>query len=371
MMFVGAHSARWRPRALGVPGASPASPASARCDQQRNVRNAGVRAMMPTSQKRSMRLNSLPVGVLWASASASAVETDVDPKIIDGKAMARQVEDELAAEVTHMKETNGLVPGLAVIIVGERKDSQTYVRAKRKACERVGIASFGYDLPEATTQHDLEVLIEQLNVRADVHGILVQLPLPSHIDSEVVLDKISYEKDVDGFHPLNMGRLCMAGGGREEPRFVPCTPKGCIEMLKRKNVAVAGKNAVVLGRSNIVGLPAAMLLNQMDATVTICHSKTQDLAAKVRDADILVAAVGRAQFVPGDWIKPGAVVIDVGINAVEDASKKSGYRLVGDVDYASCYEKASLITPVPGGVGPMTIAMLLRNTVDGAARSLE
>lgn len=287
-------------------------------------------------------------------------------QIIDGKAIAETIRGEIQAEVQAMKAKYGKVPGLATVLVGERKDSQTYVRSKQKACAEVGIASFGHDLPADISQAELLQIVRELNANPAVHGILVQLPLPAHIDDEEILGAISIEKDVDGFHPLNIGRLSMK---RREPLFVPCTPKGCIELLDRTGVTIEGKQAVVLGRSNIVGLPVAMLLLHRNATLTICHSRTKDLPGVVRQADILIAAVGRAEMVRGDWVKPGAVVIDVGINAVNDPSQPKGYRLVGDVAFDEVKEVAGAVTPVPGGVGPMTIAMLLRNTVDGAKRA--
>jgi len=288
-------------------------------------------------------------------------------QLIDGKAIAATIRAEIKAEVEAMKAKYGRVPGLAAVLVGERKDSQTYVRMKKKACAEVGIASFGHDLPADISQAELLQVVRDLNANPEVHGILVQLPLPDHIDDEEVLGAVSLEKDVDGFHPLNIGRLSMK---RREPLFVPCTPKGCIELLDRTGVTIEGKRAVVLGRSNIVGLPAAMLLLHRNATLTICHSRTQNLPGVVREADILVAAVGRAEMVRGDWVKPGAVVIDVGVNAVDDPSSDKGYKLVGDVAFDEVKEVAGAITPVPGGVGPMTIAMLLRNTLDGAKRAV-
>lgn len=287
-------------------------------------------------------------------------------QIIDGKAIAETIRGEIQAEVEAMKARYGKVPGLATVLVGERKDSQTYVRSKQKACAEVGITSFGHDLPADISQAELLNIVRDLNANPAVHGILVQLPLPAHIDDEEILGAISIEKDVDGFHPLNIGRLSMK---RREPLFVPCTPKGCIELLDRTGVTIEGKQAVVLGRSNIVGLPVAMLLLHRNATLTICHSRTRDLPSVVRQADILIAAVGRAEMVRGDWVKPGAVVIDVGINAVNDPNHPKGYRLVGDVAFDEVKEVAGAITPVPGGVGPMTIAMLLRNTVDSAKRA--
>ena len=259
-------------------------------------------------------------------------------------------------------------PGLAVVLVGERKDSQTYVRSKKKACEECGVVSFGTDLPDTATEAEVLEVVSRYNADPDCHGILVQLPLPGHINEQTVLDAISLEKDVDGFHPTNVGMLAMRG---REPLYVPCTPKGCIELLDRYGIEISGKKAVVVGRSNIVGLPAAMLLQERDATVTMVHSRTADPASYLREADIVVAALGRAEWVKGEWLKEGAVVIDVGINAVDDATKKRGYRLVGDVDYAAAEKVCSAITPVPGGVGPMTIAMLLRNCVDGARRAFE
>jgi 5,10-methylene-tetrahydrofolate dehydrogenase/methenyl tetrahydrofolate cyclohydrolase len=285
-------------------------------------------------------------------------------EIIDGKAIAATIREEIKSEVSTMKTK----PGLAVVIVGERKDSQTYVRMKRKACEEVGIESFHAEIPETATEKEVLDVVKKFNADARVHGILVQLPLPKHMDEEKILAAISIEKDVDGFHPENIGKLAMKG---HEPLFVPCTPKGCIELLKRSGVDPSGKNAVVVGRSNIVGMPAAMLLMGANATVTVVHSKTQNPKKICREADIIVAACGSAEMVKRDWVKPGAVVIDVGTNGVEDKTKKSGYRLVGDVDYENVRKVASKITPVPGGVGPMTIAMLLSNTLASGKRALE
>jgi 5,10-methylene-tetrahydrofolate dehydrogenase/methenyl tetrahydrofolate cyclohydrolase len=288
-------------------------------------------------------------------------------QIIDGKAIAATIRGEIKEEVEEMKAKHGKVPGLATVLVGVRKDSQTYVRMKKKACAEVGITSFGHDLPEDVSQEELLKVVQDLNANPEVNGILVQLPLPDHIDEEEILSAISLDKDVDGFHPINIGRLSMK---RRDPLFVPCTPKGCIELLLRSDVTIEGKRAVVLGRSNIVGLPVAMLLLHRNATLTVCHSRTKDLPGVVREADILVAAVGRPEMVRGDWIKPGAVVIDVGVNAVDDPTRDKGYRLVGDVAFDEAKEVASAITPVPGGVGPMTIAMLLRNTLDGAKHTM-
>lgn len=297
-------------------------------------------------------------------------------KIIDGKAIAADIRQELKVQVEQLQETTGVTPGLAVILVGARPDSATYVRMKKRACEETGIASFGVDYPADVTEEELVAKVKELNADPRVHGILVQLPLPAHINEENVLHAIAVDKDVDGLHPLNVAQLASTKthGGRSAFSFdnidfhVACTPQGCIELLDRSGVAIQGKEAVVLGRSNIVGIPVSLLLMQRNATVTIVHSRTPNPAEVVKRADIVVAGVGRAEMVKGDWIKPGATVIDVGINSVPDASTKSGYRLVGDVDFASCVDVAGKITPVPGGVGPMTIAMLLRNTVNGAKR---
>lgn len=289
-------------------------------------------------------------------------------KIIDGKAIAATIRNEIKSEVDEMKAKTGRVPGLATVLVGGRKDSQTYVRMKKKACAEAGITSFSHDLPGDISQNELLNIVRELNANDEVHGILVQLPLPDHIDTETILSAINLEKDVDGFHPINIGRLSMK---QRDPLFVPCTPKGCIELLDRSGIEIEGKQAVVLGRSNIVGLPVAMLLLHRNATLTICHSRTQDLPGVVRQADILIAAVGRPEIVRGDWLKPGVAIIDVGINAVDDPTRERGYRLVGDVAFDEAQEVAGAITPVPGGVGPMTIAMLLRNTLDGAKREFE
>ncbi|XP_023922108.2 bifunctional protein FolD 2 isoform X2 [Quercus suber] len=294
--------------------------------------------------------------------------SDHKANIIDGEAIAQTIRNEIASEVHHLSNKHGKVPGLAVVIVGNRKDSQSYVSMKRKACAEVGIKSFDIDLPEQVSEADLVAKVHELNANPDVHGILVQLPLPKHINEERVLTEISIEKDVDGFHPLNIGKLAMKG---REPLFHPCTPKGCLELLSRSGITIKGKKVVVVGRSNIVGLPVSLLLLKADATVTIVHSHSQDPERIIRDADIIIAAAGQAMMVKGSWIKPGAAVIDVGTNAIDDPSKKSGYRLVGDVDFPEACKVAGWITPVPGGVGPMTVAMLLKNTLEGAKRVIE
>ncbi len=284
-------------------------------------------------------------------------------QLLDGLALAEKVRTGVKEEVAAWVASGKPAPGLATVLVGDNPASAVYVRSKQKACAEVGIESFGHSLPATATQAEVEELVKGLNADPRVNGILVQLPLPAHLDEERVLSAISIEKDVDGFHSINIGRLAQKG---REPLFVPCTPAGCMYMLETVLPRLDGVNAVVLGRSNIVGMPVALLLVRANATVTICHSRTKNLADVVRGADVLVAAVGRPEMVRGDWIKPGAVVIDVGINRVEDASRPKGYRLVGDVAFDEAKEVAGVITPVPGGVGPMTIAMLVRSTLHAA-----
>jgi len=280
--------------------------------------------------------------------------------VIDGKASAAELRKTLAVDVAALKRDHGLVPGLAVVLVGEDPASQVYVRNKGKQTVEVGMESFEHRLPADTEETVLLELIDTLNTDDSVHGILVQLPLPKHIDEFKVINAVSHDKDVDGFHLVNVGRLNTDGGG-----VVPCTPLGCLMMLKSTLGDLSGLHAVIVGRSNIVGKPMAALLTQANCTVTIAHSRTRDLETLCKSADILVAAVGRPQMVSGSWIKPGATVIDVGINRIEQDGKT---RLVGDVDYDSAAEVAAAITPVPGGVGPMTIACLLHNTVQQAKR---
>ena len=284
-------------------------------------------------------------------------------KVIDGTAIAQKVRGQVAEAVAKRVAAGLPRPGLATVLVGENPASQAYVKSKHKACGEAGITSFGHVLPATASQKEVDELVAQLNADPAVHGILVQLPMPAHLDEEKVLSLISINKDVDGFHPVNIGRLAMKG---RDPLFVPCTPAGCMVLLEESGCNFKGANAVVLGRSNIVGLPVAMLLLRRDCTLTIAHSRTKDLAAVCRSADILIAAVGRPNMVKRDWVKPGAYVIDVGINRVEDKTKKSGSRLVGDVDYEDVKDVAGWLTPVPGGVGPMTIAMLLKSTLHGA-----
>ncbi len=290
-------------------------------------------------------------------------------ELIDGKAIAADVRADVARDVAALRE-RGVVPGLTVVLVGDDSASATYVGAKEKASREAGMAGGTIRLPADTTQAALLTLIEQLNGDAAVHGILVQMPLPKHIDPDTIIRHIRPEKDVDGFHPENVGKLLIG----HTDGFVSCTPAGVIEILLRSGVDTRGADVVVVGRSNIVGKPMAALLVQAraggDATVTICHSRTNDLASHTRRADILIVAAGRAEMITGDMIKPGAVVIDVGMNSVPDATRAKGSRLCGDVHFASAVEVASRITPVPGGVGPMTIAMLLRNTVRAAERTV-
>jgi methylenetetrahydrofolate dehydrogenase (NADP+) / methenyltetrahydrofolate cyclohydrolase len=291
-------------------------------------------------------------------------ETDVTARIIDGKAFAEQVREKVAAHVARLKADHGITPGLAVVLVGEDPASQVYVRNKGRQTLEAGMQSFEHKLPAETSEADLLALVERLNADPAVHGILVQLPLPDHMNADAVINAISPAKDVDGFHISNVGLL-----GTGQKSMVPCTPLGCLMMLRDQLGSLSGLDAVVIGRSNIVGKPMAQLLLGESCTVTIAHSRTKNLAEVVRRADIVVAAVGRPQMVPGGWIKPGATVIDVGINRIDAPEKGEGKtRLVGDCDYDSCAEVAGAITPVPGGVGPMTIACLLANTVTACCR---
>ena len=288
-------------------------------------------------------------------------------QIIDGKQVAADMRAELKEEVAKLKE-QGIVPGLGVILVGEDPASKSYVTAKERTCEELGIYSDDNRLPEDATQEDLMALVEKMNKDPKINGILVQLPLPKHLNEAEVLLAIDPDKDVDGFHPMNVGKM-MVG----EKAFLPCTPHGVIQLLLRSGVSIEGANVAIVGRSNIVGKPLANMLIQKsktgNATVTVCHTRTKDLADQTRQADIVIAAAGRPNMVTADMVKEGVVVIDVGVNRVEDATKKRGYRLVGDVDFEAVKEKASLITPVPGGVGPMTITMLMFNTVESAKRA--
>ena len=283
-------------------------------------------------------------------------------ELISGKIISTQINEELCLEVKQLK-TKGIEPCLAVVLVGEDPASEVYVRNKKRTSEEIGMKSIGHNLPDTTTQRELETLIQSLNADPAVHGILCQFPLPEGLDEKKVIQTIAPEKDVDGLHPLNAGLIAMG-----IPKFISCTPYGVLQMLKRSGISTSGKNAVVLGRSNLVGRPIATLLSSKgwDATVTVCHSRTSDLAEVISQADILIAAIGIPEFVKANMVKPGAIVIDVGINRIDDPNKAKGTRLVGDVAFEEVAAKASFITPVPGGVGPMTIAMLMVNTVNAA-----
>jgi methylenetetrahydrofolate dehydrogenase (NADP+)/methenyltetrahydrofolate cyclohydrolase len=297
------------------------------------------------------------------------LENPMTARIIDGKQVAADMRAELKTEVAELKK-QGVVPGLGVILVGDDPASQSYVTAKERACDDIGIYSDDNRLPADTTQDVLMNLVQKMNADPKINGILVQLPLPRHLDEDAVLLAIDPDKDVDGFHPMSVGRMVV---GQEA--FLPCTPHGVIQLLIRSGVALEGAEVVIVGRSNIVGKPLANMLIQKreaaNATVTVCHTRTRDIAEHCRRADIVIAAVGRPNTISADMIKEGAVVIDVGVNRVDDATRKRGYRLVGDVDFEPVKEKASIITPVPGGVGPMTITMLLYNTVESARRAAQ
>jgi len=340
--------------------------------------------LMPIYTRYSSLLSSTP-SLSSSFSSPSSNQTTIAPltsspglaSVIDGKAIAAHIRLELKEEIAELKSKHSVTPGLAVVLVGARPDSASYVRAKLKACAEVGInvKSYNYEINVSGT--DIFHRIDELNKDPSVHGILVQLPLPPHISEFDVINAIDPAKDVDGLHALNVHKLTytkkhsISKGTLSSLGFhVPCTPQGCIEMLDRSGVSIAGARAVVIGRSNIVGIPLALLLMQRDATVTITHSLTQGLSDIVRSADIVVAAVGRPEMVKQSWIKPGAVVLDVGINSVQDTDSPKGYRLVGDVDYCGVKQVASAISPAPGGVGPMTIAMLLRNTFISAQRTI-
>ena len=289
--------------------------------------------------------------------------------ILDGKKIATQIRQEILESVKTMQEQYHTVPGLAVVLVGENPASMTYVASKGKACHEVGMYTEEHRLPDIVSQEELIELIESLNQDSKIHGILVQLPLPSHIDEVAVCNTIRPEKDVDGFHPVNMGKL-LSG----TPHFVPCTPLGVQALLVRNGISIEGSHVVIVGRSNIVGRPLGILLSMKakdaNATVTICHSRTKDLTLHTRSAQILVAAIGVPHFIKEEMLSPGAVVVDVGMNRIKDPSKKSGFRLCGDVDYEAIYPKVKAITPVPGGVGPMTVTMLLKNTLQAAGSLL-
>ncbi|KAJ4832497.1 Bifunctional protein FolD 1, mitochondrial [Turnera subulata] len=286
--------------------------------------------------------------------------------VINGKLMAEEIRAAIGSEVARMRDSIGKVPGLAVVMVGDRKASLIYVHNKVKACEEAGIKSLVTRLPQDCAEDAVIDSLSKYNEDPTIHGILVQLPLPQHLDEAKILNEVSLEKDVDGFHPLNMGNLAMRG---REPLFIPCTPKGCIELLIRSGVEIMGSNVVVIGKSNIVGLPTSLLLQRYHATVSTVHAFTEHPDKITREADIVITAAGVPDLVRGSWLKPGAVVVDVGICPVEDPSSEFGFRLLGDVCYKEAVRVASAVTPVPGGVGPMTIAMLLCNTLDSAKRT--
>lgn len=290
----------------------------------------------------------------------------MEAKIIDGKLLAANLRAEIAAGTAKLKAEKGVTPGLAVILVGNNPASVSYVTAKEKACLEAGMLSREIRLPEETTQAELVGLVRELNEDPAIHGILVQLPVPKHISDKAVIDAIAPEKDVDGFTPVNVGKMLIG-----EECFLPCTPHGIIKLIEFSGMDIKGKHAVVIGRSNIVGKPVAVLLSRKEtnATVTLCHTGTKDIASFTRQADIVVVAAGRPNTLTGDMLKEGAVVIDVGVNRIADASRPKGFRLAGDADYESCSRVASAITPVPGGVGPMTITMLLWNTLESAKRA--
>jgi len=290
---------------------------------------------------------------------------ETNPKVIDGKSIAEKIRQEISDEVSLFVAAGNSPPCVAVVLVGERKDSMTYVRMKERACKEIGINFIKRKLHQDSTEEEIIKTVQELNDIPWVDGILIQMPLPPNINSQKVLSVVDMEKDVDGFHPHHVGSLALRG---HPCHFISCTPKGCVELLKREGIAIQGKHAVVVGRSNIVGLPLSLLLLKEDATVTVCHSKSQDLDKLVLTGDLVFAAVGSPLMIKKEWIKPGAVCIDVGVNAVDDPNDKRGYRLVGDIDYENVIEVASRITPVPGGVGPMTVAMLTRNTLDSAKR---
>lgn len=348
--------------------------------RRRNCLPSGIRALCTLKTDhvyrilKSPSLVSLDISDIWDSSSVHSDFHSVQASSsrnmagrIDGLLAAEEIRFGIAAEVSRMKASIGEVPGLAVILVGQRRDSQVYVRKKTAACEEVGIKFVLTELPDDCTEDEILNALTGFNKDSSIHGILVQLPLPRHLDEGRILDAIRLEKDVDGVHPLNIGNLAMHG---REPLFIPCTPKGCVELLLRSDMEIMGKRAVVIGRSNIVGLPASLLLQRYHATVSIVHPFTKDPENIAREADILVAAAGVPNIVRGSWIKPGAVVIDVGTNPVEDPTCENGYRLIGDVCYEEAVKVASAVTPVPGGVGPMTVAMLLCNTLESARRAL-
>jgi methylenetetrahydrofolate dehydrogenase (NADP+) / methenyltetrahydrofolate cyclohydrolase len=285
--------------------------------------------------------------------------------IIDGTLVAERMRAEIAADAARFAAQYGYPPGLGVVLAGDNPASAQYVRMKKRACEAAGITSVTYTMTADSPQFEVEAAVQSLNDDPKVHGILVQLPLPAGIDEQRALSLVSLDKDVDGFHPVNIGRLAMKG---REPLFTPATPTGCMMLLEEAGVKLEGANAVVVGRSNIVGMPVALMLMKANATVTVCHSRTRNMQDIIRQADVVIAAIGKPEFIKGSWLKPGAAVIDVGTNRIDDPTTERGYRFVGDVEYETAKEVAGAITKVPGGVGPMTITMLMQNTVKAAWR---
>lgn len=323
-----------------------------------------------SQQLHSVKYLGLDLPDAWAcfidSQPSSPPQTDRRASIIDGKSIGAAIKSQVAAEILRMRDTIGKQPGLAVVLVGERNDSHSFVRIKMKACDEVGIASSAVELPADCTEDQVIHVVSNLNEDSSIHGIIVQLPLPKHLDGERILNVVNPEKDVDGFHPLNMGSLAMKG---REPFFIPCAAKGCIELLLRHGIKMLGKNAVVIGRSKIVGLPVSLLLQRHHATVSVIHSFTKNPQDLTREADIVITDVGVPNMIRGNWLKQGAVVIDAGTNAVKDPNRKHRLHLNGDVCFEEAVEVASAITPVPGGLGPVTISMLLSNTLDSAKRA--
>ncbi|XP_021720854.1 bifunctional protein FolD 2-like isoform X5 [Chenopodium quinoa] len=306
---------------------------------------------------------------VWPSATFS--QTSITPhsvdgpsaEIIDGKSIAAKIKSQVASEILKMKDAVGKQPGLAVVLVGERSDSHTFVRTKMKACDEVGISSSVIELLADCTEDEVFHVVSNLNKDPSIHGVLVQLPLPKHLDEEKILNVVNPEKDVDGFHSFNMGSLAMKG---REPFFIPCAAKSCIDLLLRSGVEIAGKNAVVIGRSKLVGLPVSLLLQRHHATVSVVHSFTKNAQELTREAEIIITDVGVPNMIRGNWLRSGAVVIDAGTNAVKDPNRKNGFHVTGDVCFEEAVRVASAITPVPGGLGPVTISMLLSNTLDSA-----
>ncbi|MQL82474.1 hypothetical protein Taro_014962 [Colocasia esculenta] len=353
----------WRTKALVA--ASLPTPAAA------GLWSSAVDALSGSKKRNDIPIQGIDLPDVWNSFGSAPTppppqkDDERVPTVIDGKSMAAEIRLGIADEVRRMKDAIGKVPGLAVVLVGQRRDSQSYIRFKTMACEEVGIKSLLTELPENCAEHEIVSAVSSFNKDPSIHGILVQLPLPKHMDEERILGAISLEKDVDGFHPLNMGNLALRG---REPLFIPCASKACIALLLQSGVELKGKNIAVIGRGKVVGLPTSLLLQRHHATVSIIHAFSKNPEQITRESDIVISAAGVANLVRGSWLKPGAIVIDVGTNPVEDPNSEFGYRLVGDVCFEEALPLVSAITPVPGGVGPVTIAMLLSNTLDAAKR---